>query len=526
MIDVNKTQTVWKTLEAAVQAMPDRVGFIYQNKEISFREMDKISNQVASGLLKMGCKKGDRIGIIALNQPEWLYTYFAAAKIGLAIVGLSVRYRDVELDYMINHSGAKILLAPTKFGDMDYEKFLGDFRKKIPGVKDFIFIGGSGFSGSHNFEDLMNSEVDLPILEKAKGEVTPEDLLMIIYTSGVTGKPKGAMITHKSQLASAFAQSVHTKAKADDVMIVAMPLNHVGGITCQILANLFGKGTSVLIPMFNPDEVNKLATKYQPTIHVAVPTMHILLMMKDSFATWNREKVRIVITGGSNAEPDLLRKIKEAFPNATVMNLYGLSESSGAVIMSPWETDFDAMVRSIGKPIGNFKVKVVDSNDKDLPEGETGELCIKGDAVVKSYLKMEKETEEAFKQGWLYTGDMAYIDQNGYVTLMGRKKEMYIQGGFNVFPIEVENVLTKHPKILMAAGIGVPDSILGEVGRYYIVPKPGMELAEKEIKDYCRQHMADYKVPKQVVFRTELPLSTAGKIMKTKLKEEFEKTAK
>ncbi|MCG6911764.1 MAG: AMP-binding protein, partial [Deltaproteobacteria bacterium] len=207
------------------------------------------------------------------------------------------------------------------------------------------------------------------------------------------------------------------------------------------------------------------------------------------------------------------------------MNLYGLSESSGAVVLSPWESDFETTLRSIGKPIGDFRVKAVDEEGNELPTGETGELYFKGDAVVASYFRDADETADAFQDGWLKTGDMGYIDAQGYITLMGRKKEMYLQGGFNVYPVEVENLLTRHPKVMMAAGIGVPDAVLGEVGRFYIVPQPGTEPTEEEIIEYCRENLADYKVPRQIVFKAELPLTPVGKIMKSQLKEEYEKGA-
>ncbi len=525
MAEITKTEIVWKALEAAAKALPDHRGYVYLGDEITFKEMDEASDRVASGLLKLGFQKGDRIGIIGLNQPEWIYTYFACAKIGAVVVGLNVRYRESELDFMINQSEAKGVVTIPKLGDMDYVSFFQGFGPRIPSVKEFIFIGTEGFPGSRSFQSLLETEVDRGALDKAEADITPEDLMIIIYTSGTTGKPKGAAISHGSQLASARAQAGHTRVTEDDLMLLPLPMNHVGGITCGVLTCLLGKGTSVLIPAFVPDDVIKQAIRYRPTVFAGVPTMHVLLLMNENLKNWDRRKIRLVITGGSNAEPELLNKLKEAFPNASLMNLYGLSESSGAVVMSPWESDFDTTVRSIGKTIGNFRAKVIDGEGREVPEGTTGELCIQGSAVAGGYFRMVEETEEAFdKNGWLHTGDMAYLDKAGYITLMGRRKEMYIQGGFNVYPVEVENLLSKHPKVAMVAGIGVSDPVLGEVGRYYIVPNPGAEPSEEELKEFCRQHLADYKVPKQVVFLKELPLTPVGKIRKAKLKEDYVNT--
>jgi fatty-acyl-CoA synthase len=521
--DRPNAETIWQALEQAASERGDRTAYIYQGQEITFREVSDAAGRVACGLLDLGFEKGDRIGIIGLNQPEWLYTYFAAAKIGAVVVGLNVRYRESELDYIINHSQARAILTLPSLGDMDYVEFFSTFRERIPSVKDYIFLGEGGFSGSRSFSELLAAPADPARLEKASQGVTPEDLIIIIYTSGTTGRPKGGAISHQSQLASARAQAEHTRSNPEDLFALALPFNHVGGITCGVLTSLIGGGTCVLIPMFNPPEIIETMKNYRNTIATGVPTMHSLLLMNENFQTVNTDSIRLVITGGSNAEPALLERLHASYPNATVMNLYGLSESSGAVVLSPWESDFEHTVKSIGKPIGDFQVKVVDETGSTLPPSQTGEICFKGDAIVSGYFRMPEETKAAFDaEGWLKTGDMGYLDEDGYIILMGRKKEMFIQGGFNVYPVEVENLLTKHPKVAMAAGIGVPDPVLGEVGRYYIVPNPGESPTEDEIREYCKKHLADYKVPKQVVFKSELPLTPVGKIMKSRLKEIYE----
>jgi len=520
-----QTRLIWQALEQAAEQSPEQTAYIYQDRQISFREVSESADRVACGLLNLGFEKGDRIGIIGLNQPEWLYTYFAAAKIGAVVVGLNVRYRESELDYIINHSQARTILTLPSLGDMDYVEFFKSFRKQIPSVKDYVFLGPGGFGGSHNFYELMETPVDQERLTGAKNAFIPEDLIILIYTSGTTGRPKGAAISHKSQLASAGAQAEHTRLSSQDLFPLALPFNHVGGITCGVLTNLLARGTCVLIPMFNPDDVIHAMKTYRNTIAVGVPTMHSLLLMNEDFKNADTASIRLVITGGSNAEPALLEKLHAAYPNAAVMNLYGLSESSGAVVLSPWESDFEHTVKSIGKPIGDFRVKTVDETGRTLGTNETGELCFKGEAIVSGYFRMPEETDAAFDtEGWLHTGDMGYLDEGGYIILMGRKKEMFIQGGFNVYPVEVENFLSKHPKVSMAAGIGVPDPVLGEVGRYYIVAQAGEAVTEEELKVYCRKHLADYKVPKQIVFRSELPLTPVGKIQKSRLKEEYEES--
>ena len=523
MTEIIQANVIWEVLDQAAKSVPDKTCYFFMGKEYTFKHVDEMSDRLACGLLDLGIGKGDRIGIIALNQLEWVYTYFAAAKIGATVVGLNVRYRETELDYMLNQSETKAVVTLAAMGDeMDYVGFFEGFRGKVPTVEHFIFIGGPGFEGSHSFEALLNTEVDRQSLQAARAAVRPEDPMIIIYTSGTTGLPKGAVVTNGSQLASARAQCEHTKIGPDDLVQVAAPLNHVGGITCGIVNMMLGRAAIELIPVFDPNVVIERAVANPVTIMAGVPTMLVLLMMNEKFGSLNTDSVRLVITGGSNAEPSLLKGLYDAFPKATVMNLYGLSESSGALVISPWDSDFESTLKSIGKTVAGFQVKAADKDGKELPQGEVGELYFKGEGIAAGYFRMPEETAAAFDtDGWLHTGDMGYIDEQGYIVLMGRLKEMYLQGGFNVYPVEVENLISKHPKVAMVAGIGVPDPVLGEIGRYYVMPKPGMDLSEEEIKSYCRERLADYKVPRQIVFRAELPLTPVGKIMKSKLKEEI-----
>jgi fatty-acyl-CoA synthase len=523
MMDIIQAKVIWEVLDQAAKSVPDETCYFYMGREYSFRAVDEASDRLACGLLDLGIGKGDRIGIIALNQPEWVFTYFAAAKIGASVVALNVRYRETELGYMLNQSETRALVTLAAMGEqMDYVKFFQGFRGQVPSVEHFVFIGGSGFEGSHTFEALLKTEKDREALERAKSAVQGEDLMIIIYTSGTTGLPKGAAVTNGSQLAAVRAQAEHTQVGPDDLVQVAAPLNHVGGISCGVLTMMLARAAVELIPVFDPHIVIERAKANPPTIMAGVPTMHVLLLMNEDFASLNTDSIRLVITGGANCEPSLLKSLREAFPKATVMNLYGLSESSGTLVMSPWDSDFESTVKSIGKPIGDFQVKIADKEGRELPQGEVGELHFKGKAVAAGYFRMPEETAAAFDaDGWLHTGDMGYLDEQGYIVLMGRLKEMYLQGGFNVYPVEVENLIAKHPKVAMVAGIGVPDPVLGEIGRYYIVPRPGEVLTEEEIKAYCSERLADYKVPKEIVFRAELPLTPVGKIMKSKLKEEI-----
>ena len=322
---------------------------------------------------------------------------------------------------------------------------------------------------------------------------------------------------------SARAQAVHIGARPEDVVIGSLPLNHVGGITCGVATMLVAGGSVALVPYFRPDLVVEAVRRHRVTIFAGVPTMYHMVFGYPGFSPADFSSVRLCIVGGSSVEPRLATQIANTFPWAQLINLYGLSESSGACIMSPLGEPVDKVATSIGVPIGDFRVKVVDNERRDVPAGETGELVIYGDCVAKGYYGLPEATRETFgADGALYTGDMGYLEPDGHVVLRGRKKEMYVQGGFNVYPVEIENLLMKHPKVAMVAGIGVPDPVFGEVGRFYVVPRPGAQLTAEELLAYCRENLADYKVPRQFVFVDELPLTPAGKIHKALLRQWYE----
>ncbi|MEU8799089.1 AMP-binding protein [Spirillospora sp. NPDC048819] len=486
---------------------------------ITFAECDELADRVAAGLLARGIGRGDRIGLLGLNTPQWLAAFFGAARIGAVVVPLSVRYREQELTYMLGQSGARTVISVDAVPDFDFAAFFDGFRDQVPGVSDYVFFG-AGFAGSGTFAELTATPPDPEALAAARAAVDPADPLMILYTSGTTGRPKGATITHRSILASARAQADHFEMSESDVLLGHLPLNHVGGITCTIMSALVSGGSVALLPAFGPDAALRAVERHRVTFCGAVPTMYVLMLGRDDFADHDLSSVRLCVAGGSNVEPALADAIRRGFPGAPVYGLYGLSESSGACVLSPLDDDPETVSRTLGVVIGDFEARVTGPDGAVLPPGETGELQVRGGCVAAGYWDMPAETAEVFlPDGWLATGDMVAMEPDGHLVLRGRKKEMYIQGGFNVYPVEIENVLTTHPKVAMAAGIGVPDEVLGEVGRFYVVPRPGAEPpTAEELTDYCRDRLADYKVPRQFVVTTEVPMTPVGKIHKALLK--------
>ena len=503
--------------DAAASGRP----FLYDGDEtVTYPEVDALTDRVAAGLLARGIGRGDRIALLGLNTPQWLAVFFGAARIGAVVVPLNVRYREQELTYMLGQSGARTVISVDAVPDFDFAAFFEEFRDRLPGVRDYVFFG-TGVPGSATFDELTATPSGPDPPAGVRDAAVPDDPLMILYTSGTTGRPKGATITHRSILASARAQADHFRMTEEDVLLGHLPFNHVGGITCTIMSALVSGGAVALLPAFSPDAALRAIERHGVTFCGAVPTMYVLMLGQEDFADHDLSSVRLCMAGGSNIEPALAEAIRRGFPGVPLYGLYGLSEVSGACVLSPLDDDPETVARTLGVVIGDFEARVTGPDGDVLPPGETGELQIRGDCVVAGYWNMPEETAAVFlPDGWFATGDMVAMESDGHLVLRGRRKEMYIQGGFNVYPVEIENVLTAHPKVAMAAGIGVPDEVLGEVGCFYVVPRPDAEPpAPEELTAYCRDRLADYKVPRRFVVTADVPMTPVGKIHKAALKE-------
>lgn len=479
---------------------------------MTYGELEERSRSVAAGLRDLGLRRGDRIAIAAPNQLEWLELYFGAVRSGYVVVTLNVRYRESELEYMLGQSGARAVVSSARLGDFDYEALYADLAPRLPGVEHYFFLGGA--EQGRRFEDLYGDPATFQ-----QPDVAPEDPAVILYTSGTTGRPKGATLTHKSLIAAAQAQRDHTGFGPDNIQITCMPLNHVGGITCAVTTCLIGGGECVMLPAYSPEAAIKAIAEYRGTNFGGVPTMWKLMIDHPSFSSYDTSSIREAVIGGSNAEPTLCREITEAFKGTRLINLYGLSESSGAAVMSAHADTLDEVSTYIGVPIGAVEARIVGPGAEVLGPDQEGELQLRGDSVAAGYWQMPDESAATFgSDGWLSTGDMALMTADGHIALRGRLKEMYVQGGYNVYPVEVENLLTSHPAVAMAAGIGIPDDVLGEVGRYFVVTQG--EVTAEELIDFCRQRLANYKVPREIVFVEEMPTTPSGKIAKARLREQ------
>ncbi|MDT7600139.1 MAG: hypothetical protein QOK26_2216 [Pseudonocardiales bacterium] len=367
-------------VRAAAAEMPDRV-FLHCASElterdtVTFGELELRSRRVAAGLLARGLGPGDRIAVAAANQAEWLELFLGAARIGVVVVTLNVRYRAAELEYMLNQARVRLVVTAAKAGEVDLEAFYPGFLPAVPTVEHVLFLGGTGAG-----EPYLALPVD-PVttaehadLDRRADAVLPGDPAVILYTSGTTGTPKGAVLTHASLLGSARAQAARLGTGADDVVVSALPLNHVGGLTCTVTSAFVGRSTVVLARAFSPATALRDIAEHRATVVAGVPTMWTLILGHGSFAERDTSSVRVAVVGGANADPALCAAIGSGFPGARLYNLYGLSEVSGACVMSGADDDLDTVARTLGTPLDGVRTRVVDADGADVAPGGEGEL--------------------------------------------------------------------------------------------------------------------------------------------------------
>ncbi|MCZ4558642.1 AMP-binding protein [Rhodococcus maanshanensis] len=515
---IGNCPTIPALLAARVATAPEATFVHFGGEAISYAEIDARSDRVATGWLRLGIGRGDRIAIAATNSPDWIVAHLAAAKIGAVLVTLNVVYREREFTHMLTQSGARALICDAESNGFEFGPFLDQLRPDIPTVEHLVFLGGDEVPGGARWSDLAATEPDPALLARAAEGVRPADPAVILYTSGTTGTPKGATITHASLLVSAAAQAERFGQTAADVILGVMPFNHVGGLTCTLGSTLVTGGAIALLPRFHPDLVVDAMAGAGVTMFVGVPTMYKMVLGTDSVAGVDMSSVRLCVVGGSNLEPALAEQVAARFDGVRIANLYGMSETSGACVISPAGDSLETVGRSIGTMTGDFEGRVVDDRNNPLGPGEAGELQVRGGCVAAGYWQLPDESAATFHaDGWLATGDIASMSEDGHVTLLGRQKEMYVRGGYNVYPAEVENMLVADPTVAMAAVIGVPDETFGESGYAFVVPAPGATVDVESLLERCRLALAKYKVPDRVEVVDGLPMTPAGKIRKVAL---------
>ena len=499
-------------LRESRSAKPDHPLCHISDLTFSYAQVDEISGRVASALLGSGLRRGDKVAVQLPNLPQFLFTYFAILKAGLVMVPLNPLLKAPEVAYQLQDSESRLLIT---FEGFAAEAVTG--ARQAGNVPTYVVnLPGNDQrpEGTKHYDELYFAD--------DTGEIEPtnaDDTAVIIYTSGTTGQPKGAELTHFQLYMNCTVAGELFGFQDDDIGVAVLPMFHVFGLSSVLNTAVRFAATLVLIPRFEIGSVLDAIERHRCTIFSGVPTMYYALLQAD-VAGRDLSSLRVGISGGAAIPGEVIRAFEEKFPGVVILEGYGLSETASTTTFNI--NAEQRKVLSIGKPIWGVEVRVVDEQEKALPPGpeNIGEIVIRGHNVMKSYYRRPEETAEAFRGGWFHTGDLAYADEDGYLFIVDRKKDLVIRGGYNVYPREVEEVLFGHPAVAEAAVVGKPDPRVGEEVVAFVVPKPGADASPKEIIAYCRERLAAYKYPREVRVAAELPKGPTGKILKRELRAE------
>jgi len=535
--------TLGQALANVAGAYPNREAVIFGQQRLLYRELAARVNALAYGLQQLGIGRGDKVALLLPNSPEFIFAFFAVGNLGAVVVPLNPLYRRWELEHILTDSEAKaVITVSDAWGNPLLDTIL-DLRPSLPGLKHIIVHGDQTPPATHRLHDLMNQALpsDEPLLL-----AQPEDLFGLIYTSGTTGMPKGTMHTHRTMMAPVVANdrlrqmmfgkpSLQTVKRVATIfsrygtrfakyggrqqtMLTPSPFHAMAGYGLMLNTLLFGYRI-VVLPRFDPRRVLELIEKEEVNVLSATPTMYSLMLSLPDFDRYNLSSLLYCVMGAAPCPPELVRRVRERVGCAVIIS-FGATELAGGTLITRIDDPEDLGTETVGRVFPDTEIKIVDENRHELPPGQVGELACRMGGVMAGYYKDPEATAQALDdEGWYYTGDLAVMDEKGYVRIVGRKKDMIIRGGQNIFPVEIEHYLLEHPLIEGAAVVGVPNPLGGESVWAYVVSRDDAQLTARDVLDYCRGNIAPYKVPDQVRFVDEFPLTPTGKVQKFKLRQ-------
>jgi long-chain acyl-CoA synthetase len=525
--------TLPEVLTKNAKQFPHVPALLFMGKKISFPELEGLVNRFSRALLDLGVKKGDKVAILLPNLPQIVIAIYASFRIGAVAVMNNPLYTERELEYQFNDSDSTVLVSldllhprvmkikdKTKIRKVIYchiNDYLPFPKKQLfPIAKKQMFRKIEPQNGVYEFLDLIGKYSDAPLENAAAWD----ELGALIYTGGTTGVSKGVMLTHAniSSNVQQFSAWFTDLKKGEDSVLAVFPFFHSAGFTAIQNYCIWMATTDILVPRPEPATVLEMLQKYKPRYLPAVPTIFVGLLNTEEFRKMDLSFIKGFFSGAAPLAADTLQQLKD-LTGATMLEVYGLTETTPVITATPWKGKIKP--GTVGTPISSTDIKIVDidTGKEELKTGEPGEIIVKGPQVMKGYYKQPEETAHVLKDGWLYTGDIGMFDEDGYLTIVDRKKDMIIAGGYNIYPREIDEILFQHPKILEACSIGVPDAYRGETVKAYVVVKPGETLTADEVIQFSREKLAAYKAPKMVEFIDALPKSAVGKILRKEVKD-------
>jgi fatty-acyl-CoA synthase len=532
-------KTVGEVFDDCVQTWGDREGLRVCHQDIrwTYRELGAAVDQFAAGLVALGLQAGDRVGIWSPNNAEWVITQFATAKAGLVLVNINPAYRLSELEYSLNNVGCRALITARRFKSSDYLQMLNSLAPELPGAKPgelrarrlpdletVIVIGDDSVPGCFGFDQVAAMAEPRALSELAirAGSMQPDDAINIQFTSGTTGTPKGATLTHFNIVNNAYFSGRGMNFTEQDRLCIPVPLYHCFGMVLSVLTCVT-HGAAMIFPdeAFEPESVLRAVAEERCTALHGVPTMFIAELGHPNFGAYNLSSLRTGIMAGASCPIEIMKRVVDSMCMPQVTICYGMTETSPVSFQSCVDDPLDKRVGTVGRVHPHVQVKIIDESGRVVPRGQKGELCTRGYCLMQGYWGDPEKTRDAIDEcGWLHSGDLAVLDDQGYCNIVGRVKDMIIRGGENVYPREIEEFLFRHPKVQDVAVFGIPDEKFGEQIAAWIKLKEGEVSSAEEIREFCREQIAYYKVPHRVEFVDVFPMTVTGKIQKFVMRQE------
>jgi fatty-acyl-CoA synthase len=513
--------TIYGLLADTARCYPDRPAVVFREQGVrwTWREFLAEVDAFGAGLAGLGLVKGERVGIWSPNRVEWLVTQFATARQGLVLVNINPAYRLSELTYTLQVSGCRAIVSAERLKTSMYLEMLVKVRPELPALEFVIRMGDDRTAGMLNYADVLARGRDEPV---PFADCVAHEAINIQFTSGTTGNPKGATLTHHNVVNNGRFIAMAMDFSEDDSLCIPVPLYHCFGMVLAVLASV-STGAAMVFPgeAFDPVAALGAVAEERCTALHGVPTMFIAELGHPRFDEFDLSSLRTGIMAGSPCPIETMKQVVSRMHMREVTIAYGMTETSPVSFQSSTSDPLDRRTTTVGRVQPHLECKVIDVDGNVVPVGEKGELCTKGYSVMTGYWGDEARTKQAVVDGWMHTGDLATIDEEGYCNIVGRVKDMLIRGGENVYPREIEEFLFRHPKVQSVQVFGVPDVKYGEEVCAWIVLKPGESATEDEVKDFCRDQIAHYKVPRYVRFVQELPMTVTGKAQKFVMRDQM-----
>ncbi len=513
--------TIPRLARSAAERFGDREAVVDAGTTLSFAQLVEAANSAGRAFVAAGVEPGDRVAVWAPNIHEWVVALLGLQSAGGVLVPLNTRYKGTEAAHILNRSRARALCTVQGFLGNDYLTMLEGHD--LPHLERTVVLRGDAVGAAVGWADFVASGdgVDGSVIDKRVVAQSPADLSDLLFTSGTTGQPKGVLCTH-GQTTRAFADWADVVGlREGDRYLVINPFFHAFGYKAGIVASLIAGATVVPQPVFDVEQAMANVARHRISMFPGPPSIYQTILNHPDLPSFDLSTLRLAVTGAAVIPVELVERMRTELGLETVITGYGLTECTGIVAMCRHDDDAETIATTSGRAIPGVEVQVVDDAGVELPRGEPGEIVVRGYNVTQGYFEDPEQTAELIDgDGWLHTGDIGTMDDRGYLVITDRTKDMFIVGGFNAYPAEIENLLLGHGGIAQVAVVGVPDERLGEVGMAFVVPRSGVDLDSDEVVAWAREHMANYKAPREVRIVDALPLNPSGKVLKFQLREE------